>query len=419
MVNWLNSLWKRVQFTSFDIGNIGEDDPDFGPSNAAGIYVDDEVALTCSAVYRAVAIISQSLAGLPVEVVRKRGKIIEEVEDHPITSLFNLEFSRSEGSLLGRERIQTSALLSRAGYAEIVPTLNGSRTARLNVIHPSRIKPVWARNPETSEWERFFQLDNVEKYIPDARIIQIPGFGFDGLEGRSVIAQANQAIAHGLALERYGAGNFASGTVPRGVLKTAKKIADESKVKMRKSWAQVHTNPNDIAILDEDFTFDAININNEDRQFLQSRSFQVVEIARWFGIPPHMLAELKDANYATTEHLGTEFKTLTLQPWVQRWEQELTRKLLTDAERLEGLRVCFDMDELLRPDFLTRMNGHRTAITCGLKTINEARGEEGLPPSSDPRADMILIQTNIAGADGTTNTVDTASTSGGQAGTTQ
>lgn len=407
MLSFLNSLWKRVSFQSFDIGNIGEDDPDFGPPNAAGIYVDDEVALTCSAVYRAVAIIAQSLAGLPVEVVRKRGRTVDEV-DHPLTSLFNLEFSRSEGSLLGRERIQTSALLSRAGYAEIVPTLDGSRTARLNVIHPSRIKPVWARNPKTNEWERFFQLDQTERYIPDARMIQIPGFGFDGLEGRSVISQASQAIAHGLALERYGAGNFASGTVPRGVLKTGKTVVPEDKTRMRKSWAEVHKNPNDIAILDEDFTFEPININNEDRQFLQSRSFQVVEIARWFGIPPHMLAELKDANYATTEHLGTEFKTLTLQPWVQRWEQELTRKLLTDAERLEGLRVCIDMDELLRPDFLTRMNGHRTAITCGLKHINECRAEEGLPPSTDPRADMLLIQTNIAGADGTTTTPNAA-----------
>lgn len=416
MVNWLRGLMKRASVFNVSLSNWVEDD--WGPAPSSGVYVSEEVALTCSAVYRATAIIAQSMAGLPVEVVRVKGKTVQVV-DHYVTNLLNLEFNPSEGSVLGRERVQTSALLGRAGYAEIVPTQDRTRTAKLNVIHPNRVKPVWVQNPDTKEYERFFQIDN-GPYIPDRRMIQIPGFGFDGLEGRSVIRQAAEAIGHAKALETYGAGNFGSGTVPRGVLKTSKTVTAEQKSKMRRSWAEVHTRPNDIAVLDEDYEFKPIDINNEDRQFLQSRSFQVVEVARWFGVPPHMLAELKDANYATTEHLGSEFKTLTLQPWVNRWEQELTRKLLTPEERTSGLRVSLDMDGLLRAEYTTRMNGHRTAITTGLKTINECRTEEGLAPSPDPRCDTHLIQLNIAGADG--NTATTAKddpATGGEAGTSQ
>lgn len=414
MVNWIRGLWKRASMMSVSLSDWTEED--WGPVSTSGVYVTDDVALTCSAVYRATAIIAQSMAGLPVEVVRVTGKTIEVV-DHYIPNLLNLEFNPSEGSVLGRERVQTSALLGRAGYAEIVPTQDRSRTSRLSVIHPNRVRPTWSKNPVSGEWERFFQVDD-GPYIPDRRMIQIPGFGFDGLEGRSVVRQAAEAIGHSKALEKYGAGNFGSGTAPRGVLKTGRTLTAEQKVKMRTSWAVIHSKPNDIAILDEDYEFNPIDINNEDRQFLQSRSFQVVEIARWFGVPPHMLAELKDANYATTEQLGSEFKTLTLQPWVNRWEQELTRKLLTEAERADGLRVTLDMDGLLRAEYGTRMDGHRTAISIGLKTINECRTEEGLAPSTDPRCDTHLIQLNIAGADGNSSTTAAnADDSGGEAGT--
>lgn len=396
MVNWFKSLFKRAQVYTISLSEWvgGDSDPSFP--------VTEESALTCSAVFRAVAIISQSMAGLPVSIVCQNGRSVETVP-HEVDRILNVEFNPSEGSVLGRERVQTSALMRRAGYAEVIRSVDGSKVVALQVIHPDRVQPCWVQDPETKRWKRFFQLDHTSTYIPDDRIIQVPGFGFDGLEGRSVIEQARDAIGHSKLLERYGKGNFGSGTVPRGVLKTGKTVPTEDKIRMKKSWAEVHNNPNDIAVLDEDYEFKPIDVNNEDRQFLQSRSFQVVEIARWFGVPPHMLAELKDANYATTEQLGNEFKTLTLQPWVNRWEQELTRKLLTPDEQASGLRVSMDMDGLLRPDFNTRMNGHRTAISIGLKTINECRAEEELPPSSDPRCNEHLIQLNMAGADGNTN----------------
>lgn len=400
MVNWFNGLFKRFSVTA---SGISEALSTWGVQSSSGVAVSEDTALTCSAVFRAVAIISQSLASLPVRVVRVRGNRVERIEGHAVERVLNQEFNTFEGSFLGRERISRGSLLSTAGYAEVIRTEDGSDLTALSVIHPDRVKPEWI--DVEGRWERWFKLDD-RNWLPDRKIVQIPGVGFDGLEGMSVVQQAKEAIGHSVALERYGAANFAGGTAPRGVLKTGKKLSDDVKVKMRTSWKEVHSGPNDVAVLDEDYTFTAIDINNEDRQFLQSRSFQVVEIARWFGIPPHMLAELKDANYATTEHLGDEFKTLTLQPWVIRWEQELTRKLLTPQERDDGLRVDLVMDEMFRPDLKTRTESARIMITTGLATVNELRPGFNLPPSDDPRADMLLIQLNIAGADGNTNASD-------------
>lgn len=399
MVNWFRSLFpqKRANVVTFDTSDVMT----FPGATSSGVYVTDAVAMTVSAVFRSVAIISQSMAGLPVSVVQIQGKKLRVIDNHPLNLLLNLEFNRSEDSVLGRERVQTGALLGRAGYAEILRPVSGP--VQLMPIHPDRITPTWVKDTE-GQWVRFFNVDHGSAYIPDRNIVQISGFGFNGLDGLSIISQAAESIGHAKSLEQYGAGNFNAGTTPRGVLKTQRVLTAEEKSRMRVSWETVHTKPNSIAILDEDYTFTPIDINNEDRQFLQSRSFQVVEVARWFGIPPHMLAELKDANYATASALGDEFKSLTLQPWVNRWERELTRKLLSPAEIQSGHRVILDMDGMLRPDFMTRMNGHRTAISIGLKTINECRVEEELPPSTDPRCDMHLIQLNMAGADGTTET---------------
>lgn len=397
MVNWFNGLLKRFSVSASSLsGAIAS----WGVQSSSGVAVSEETALTCSAVFRAVAIISQSLASLPVRVVRVRGNRVERVEDHPVERILNQEFNSFEGSFLGRERIARGSLLSTAGYAEIIRTEDGSELTALSVIHPDRLEPEWI--DVGGRWERWFKLDKRD-WLPDRKLVQVPGVGFDGLEGMSVIQQAKEAIGHAVALEKYGAANFAGGTAPRGVISTPKKLTDDVKVKMRTSWKDIHSGPNDVAVMDDGYGFTPIDINNEDRQFLQSRSFQVVEIARWFGIPPHMLAELKDANYATTEHLGDEFKTLTLQPWVIKWEQELTRKLLTQAERDEGLRVDLVMDEMFRPDLKTRTESARTLITTGLATVNELRPGFNLPPSDDPRADMLLIQLNIAGADGTSN----------------
>lgn len=392
MVNWFRSLFKR--FSLIDpVAEFWNGNP-----TSTGVNVTLDSAYTCSAVYRAVAIISQALAGLPASVIQVQGKRCTRV-DHYLDPLLNFEFNPSELAVLGRERVSSASLLSKAGYAEIQRTVDKTRVAHLNVIDTDRIAPAWVQVPGEG-WRRFFKLDD-KHWISDSDIIQIPGFGFDGLEGRSIVTLARESIGLDISLEQHGADNFAPGRLPAGYIKTGRSLTDPVKMKMRASWKEVQHKSNDIPILDEDYEFKPISLSNDDQQFLESRSFQVGVIARWFGIPPHMLGELKDANYNSIEHLGTEFKTLTLQPWVHRWEQELTRKLLSKQEREDGLRIDLDMDGLLRADLKTRREASRIAISTGLHTINEEREADGTPPSSDPRCDMHLIQTNIAGADGT------------------
>jgi HK97 family phage portal protein len=361
---------------------------------ASDIIVTEETAQNCSAFFRGVSILAHTMASLPIEVVQYRQRIAYPEYDHPIERLYNLDFNVSESAYLGKERLFVDALTKGDGFGVFRYTKDKTKKIGIRVIDPSRVKTQWAE--VGGEWVRVHQLDDSDTYLADDEVFHIPGLGYDGLRGKSIISLAREAIAHALALEKYGASNFSGGTIPRGVLKTTQKLDPEARRVRKESWKEVYTHPNDIAILDEDYEFTPIQINNEDRQFLQSRKFQVVEIARWLGVPPYMLGETDSIKYNSAEMLGNDLKTFTLSPWIQRLQNETRRKGLTEDERDRGLvtRVC--LDRFLEADVERLYNAERVAIQAGFKSRDEARARLGLPPIPGGEGSRFLVMTNMA-----------------------
>ena len=227
-------------------------------------------------------------------------------------------------------------------------------------------------------------------------MLHIPGLGFDGLVGYSPIAMAKNAIGLAIATEEYGASFFANGAAPGGVLEHPGTIKDPARV--RESWQSTFggsRNSNKIAVLEEGMTYTPIGISPEQAQFLETRKFQINEIARIFRIPPHMVGDLEKSSFSNIEQQSLEFVKYTLEPWVIRWEQAITKTLLSSDEK-PRVFVKFNLEGLLRGDYVSRMNGYATARQNGWMSANDIRALENLdliPPEAG--GDLYLVNGNM------------------------
>ncbi len=218
----------------------------------------------------------------------------------------------------------------------------------------------------------------------------------DGLIGYSPIAMAKNAIGMSLATEEYGATFFANGANPGGVLEHPGVIKDIQRVK--DSWNSAYQgsgNAHKVAVLEEGMKFQAIGIPPEQAQFLETRKFQINEIARIFRVPPHMVGDLEKSSFSNIEQQSLEFVKYTLDPWVVRWEQSLQQVLFLPSEKTT-LFIKFNVDGLLRGDYQSRMNGYATGRQNGWMSANDIRELEDMNRIPvEEGGDLYLVNGNM------------------------
>jgi HK97 family phage portal protein len=203
-------------------------------------------------------------------------------------------------------------------------------------------------------------------------VLHIPGLGYDGLVGYSPIAMAKNAIGISIACEEYGASFFGNGASPSGVLEHPGVIKNPERV--RDAWHSAYggRNSHKVAVLEEGMKFTPIAIPNNEAQFLETRKFQIEEIARLYRVPLHMINVLDRMTFSNIEQLSLEFVTYSLDPWIVRWEQSLQKALLSDNEKGKYF-VKFNVDGLLRGDYASRMQGYSVGIQNGFMCPNDVR----------------------------------------------
>ena len=241
-------------------------------------------------------------------------------------------------SFVFRETLMTHLLLWGNAYAQIIRNGKGEIIA----LYPLMPNKMTVSRDEDGQLYYTYQKsqDELPKdggytvTLHPTDVLHIPGLGFDGLVGYSPIAMAKNAIGLAIATEEYGSKFFANGAAPSGVLEHPGTIKDPSRV--RESWQQTFggsANSNKIAVLEEGMKYTPISISPEQAQFLETRKFQINEIARIFRVPPHMVGDLEKSSFSNIEQQSLEFVKYTLDPWVIRWEQSIHRTLLTADEK--------------------------------------------------------------------------------------
>ena len=367
----------------------------------SGKAVTERSAMQMTAVYSCVRILAEAVAGLPLHLYRYKedgGK--EKALDHPLYLLLHDEPNPEMSSFVFRETLMTHLLLWGNAYAQIIRNGKGEVIA-LYPLMPNRM--VVDRDIHgqlyyqyTRSTEEAPTMKGVTVNLPPSDVLHIPGLGFDGLVGYSPIAMAKNAIGMAIACEEYGAKFFANGAAPGGVLEHPGTIKDPQRV--RESWQSTFGgsgNSNKIAVLEEGMTYTPIGISPEQAQFLETRKFQINEIARIFRVPPHMVGDLEKSSFSNIEQQSLEFVKYTLEPWLVRWEQSIQRTLFSPEEKKRYF-AKFNVEGLLRGDYASRMSGYATARQNGWMSANDIRELENLDriPTEDG-GDLYLINGNM------------------------
>lgn len=347
--------------------------------SSSGIDVTEESAMSCGAVFSAINLISSAVASLPKHVyMRQAAEGSDGVNaDHNVERLF-ANPNPYMTDYVFTETLQGHASSHGNGYAFIERDGNSFPSA-LWPINPCKVTVHGADDGET--WYAVHEGTEHEKWIDYRDMLHIPGMGFDGRKGYSVIALAREAIGLGMASENYGAAFFGNGATPRLALSHPGELGAKARRNLAKSWKDIYsnaTNPHAVALLDEGMTVTTIGLPPEDSQFLQTRQFQVVEIARWFRVPPHLLYDLTGSTFNNVEQQNLNFLTYTLIPWLTRWRQECARKLFKLNDYKDHY-IDFDTSALLMTDIVTRYNAYNTGRNGGWLTLNAINRKERLP----------------------------------------
>lgn len=375
--------------------------PFFFGKSASGKFVNEFTALQTTAVYACVRILAESIASLPLHVYKYQNKGKERVPEHPLYFLLHDAPNDEMTSFVFRETLMAHLLLWGNAYAQIIRDGLG-RVVGLYPLMPNQMQverddggKIFYRytlnGGEKSRDKKSFQV-----ILQAKDVLHIHGMGFNGLIGFSPIAMARNAIGTTLAVEEFGSKFFENGARPSGILKHPGLIKYPEK--LRESWQAAYggsSNTGKTAVLEEGVTYESISIPPDDAQFLDSRKFQIAEIARIYRVPLHFLNELDRATFSNIEQQSLEFVTYSLTPYVVRWEQALNKSLLLPNER-QNYFCKFNVDGLLRGDYHSRMQGYAIGRQNGFLSANDIRELEDLNPISDADGgNLYLINGNM------------------------
>jgi HK97 family phage portal protein len=345
----------------------------FGTSKT-GVQVSEDNALTFSAVYAAVRIISETIASIPLNVYQADGETRVKAVGHPVQALLAKAPNSVSSTFTFREAMASNLVLHGNAYAKIEMNAAGRPTA-LIPLNPMKVEV------KVVDGEKVYVFDKKHTYL-DYEMLHFVCLSFNGLTGKSPLSMAREAVAIGLAAQEYGARFYSNGANAGGVITAPGRLNTEVVKRLRESWNRAqsgNSNSHSTAILEEGMKYEKIGLDPEAAQFLQSRKFQVNEIARIFRIPPSYLADLENSSTrANVEQQAIQFVRDCITPYVRRMEVELNRKLFREDE--PNLYAYFTMEGLMRGDLQGRYDAYATARQWGWLSVNDIRDLENLNP---------------------------------------
>ncbi|WP_206109142.1 phage portal protein [Paenibacillus sp. RUD330] len=368
-----------------------------GEPASSGILVNETTALHSTAVFACVRILAETIASLPLQLYQQRKQGGKEVAySHPLHSILHDSPNEEMTAFVFIETLMGHLATWGNAYAEI----EWDGAGRVIGLWPLRPDQTWVnRDANGAIWfHTIIQRTGDAVVLPAYRVLHIPGLGFDGLKGYSPISKQREAIGLTLATEKYGATYFGNGARPGGVIETTRKIGDQAAIdRFRNQWNDMHSGlqkQHRIAILEEGMQYKQIGLPPEDSQFLQTRKFQLGEIARIFRVPPHMIGDLERSTNNNIEHQSIEFVMHTIRPWVVRWEQAIKLKLLTRPER-KKYEALFNVNGLMRGDYKSRQEGLNIMRQNGIINANTWLEMEDMNPIDGPEGEAYLVNGNM------------------------
>lgn len=379
-----------------------------------GINVNEKTAMKFSAVFACIRILSETLASTPIILYQDRkvgdktsGK--NRIVDHPLYDILKVAPNDKMPSMVFKETMMSHIVSSGNGYAQI-------RKNRKGEIYDLNILP-WTQTEVREDLitgEIEYWTNDRGKFIKlsPGEVFHIPGLGFKGIKGYSPIRMAMEAVGLGLAAETFAASFYANGANVSGIAEYPGKLKDESYKRFKQDFSEAYSGlgkAKKVMFLEEGLKFHQITIPQNEAQFIETRKFQIEEIARIYRIPLHLLQNLDRATNNNIEHQSLEFVMYTMLPWFRRWEEYISFKLLTKEERRKGIFAEFLVTALLRGDVKSRAMFYQFMRQNGIMNADEIRELENMNPQEGDcgrtyfiNSAMVPVEKAAQSDDGTT-----------------
>lgn len=350
----------------------------------------NEKAMNLSAVYRAVNLISDSVAKLPLEPYRIDSKEYKiKLTNHPSYGVLNKRPNVRMSRFTFLKLMVSSMLLRGNAYAYILRGADGNVEQLIYV--PSEyvtiLPPQYLSEPVQ------YSIAGFNERVEAKDMIHIINYSIDGVIGISTLQYARLTLGLASDAESHASGFYSGGCNIGGILKVNSSLTEKQKKDIKASWMAAFNkdtgNPASVAILEGNMDYSPISINPKDSQLLETRQFNVIEIARFFNVNPVLLYDLSKSSYSTVEAVNISFLTDTLQPILEKFEEEFENKLFPDV----NIEIKFDVNQLLRANKTELASYYNTLFNIGAISPNEIRREQNLTPIED--GDNHFIQSNL------------------------
>jgi HK97 family phage portal protein len=362
----------------------------FFPRTQAGQNVDEDTAMCYSAVWACVRVISETMAILPWQVFQRTKSGRKELEND-VSWMLQVQPNPEMSPFAFKELMCRRALTGGNSYAEIERD-GGGRAVAMWPILPDR---GCVKRDENGALRYYFRdIDNGEVELSPNDVYHLKGPGGDGLTGYSVIRMAAESIGLGMAMQQFGANFFGNGAHVGGALFHPKSLSDTARKNLEQSVQRSTGGRSALSlrVFEEGMKYERIGIPPEDAQFLESRNAQVRDIARWYRVPPHKIADLSDAKWANIEFQAIDFVTDAILPWACRMEQEANAKLFGRNNR-GTVYTKLNLAGLLRGDMKSRYDSYAVGRQWGWLSANDVRALEDSNPI--PNGDLYLVPSNM------------------------
>jgi HK97 family phage portal protein len=364
--------------------------------SASGVRVSPYTAMRCSSVYACVKVLAESIASTPrLMCERLSDNSVQMRPQHPLQDVLDMSPNTRQTAFEFWEMQIAFGCLYGNSYAAIIPGRRGA-VDQLVPLRPDCVRVELLQNDRL----RYTYTDPITSHVSvynQDEIFKIPGFSFNGVEGIAPIFFAQDPIGLALVTEQYGSRFFTNDATPAIVLQHPKVLTAGAAERIKKTWRDMHAglkNAYSVAVLEEGMEAKPLTSLNKDSQFMETRRYQIAEVARYLRVPLHMIGELERSTNNNIEQQAIEFVKYTLRPWVKRIEQRVSMELITSPKFF----MRHDLDDLMRGEMLPRYQAHQIGATVGFLTRNEIRAKEGLNPL--PGLDQPLTPMNMGQGQG-------------------
>jgi HK97 family phage portal protein len=388
------------------------DDFWYGPAQTtkAGVKVDEKEALKYLTVLACVTLIAGDIAKLPLNLYKKRksgGKDL--ITDHHLYDILHNRPNQDTTSFNFRETLQGHLLLWGNSYAFIDREDIGGKIKNLwQLPDPGQIK---IHRNKKNELLYTYKVNGEDKVRTRREVFHIPGFGFNGLVGKSMVGLAREAIGLGLATEDFGSTYFGEGTHPSGIYKIKETLTEENRKQFNAALKEGFSGlgkAHKVMVAEGGGEYQPLTVSMDDAQFLSTRDFQKKEICGMYHVPPHKIAlHGANSNRNNLEQENGSYVDSCLMGWIVRWESAISLQLLTEQERRSGLFFEFAVQGLLRGDSQARAEFYNKIFQVGGISPNEIRAKENMNPDPSPEADKKYIMLNMIPLDQADEPFDT------------